>query len=209
MQPAAQSLEVFPSFLALPFRGLSLFPSERTMRDPPFLLLLPRTQLPAQPGLAVSPRCFSAVEASLRSVPARGDRFGQSVAEKGPRTAIREGRGFPNPSLLTPGPRLAGSPRGAVWEQGAPLAGQAQVVLGTPNSGGGPQTEQAALAVRLASCIPAVLVVQRAKPPALCLLRVREWCRRLMERMMKDPANGEDDEGPSCCGQLPLRAWGR
>lgn len=52
---------MFPALPGTPFRGLSLFPLERTMRDPPFLLPLPRTQLPAQTGLAVSqpprPRC--------------------------------------------------------------------------------------------------------------------------------------------------------
>lgn len=131
---------MFPALPGTPFRGLSLFPLERTMRDPPFLLPLPRTQLPAQTSLAVSqplrPRCAPSPLAVMG--------LGRAIARKGPRNAGREGKGPPQISPSSSWP--------LVWLP--PLEGLrgSRVVPGQDKPTwcwGGPQTKQVILAVRL------------------------------------------------------------
>ena len=178
MQPGARRLEMFPALPGTSIQGTVPFPFGKDNEGSS----LPPPGPPDVAACADRPCCFSAPETLLCSIPARGDWFGQSISKKGPRKAGREGKGFPKSQRPHPGTLSGCFPsRGCVGAGCSP--GRT-----SPDGAGGPRTKQAPLAVRLAFCIPTVLVTQRAKTPALTLPGVRGWCKRMMKRMMKDPA---------------------
>lgn len=163
MQPGARRLEMFPALPGTSIQGTVPFPFGKDNEGSS----LPPPGPPDVAACADRPRCFSAPETLLCSIPARGDRFGQSISKKGPRKAGREGKGFPKSQRPCPGTLSGCFPsRGCVGAGCSP--GRT-----SPDGAGGPRTKQPPLAVRLAFCIPTVLVMQRAKTPALTLPGVR------------------------------------
>lgn len=91
MQPGVRRLEVFPALPGTSIQGTVPFPFGKNNEGSS----LPPLALPDAAACAGWPCCFSASETSPCSIPAQGDRFGQSITKKGPRKAGREGRGFP------------------------------------------------------------------------------------------------------------------
>lgn len=146
---------------------------KRTIRDPPFLLLLP--PLPGRSCLCrLSFAVLSAPASSLCSSPTPEDSFGPSIAKKGTQKKQAERWGGKGSLKSQPLP-------GCLPLRGCLRAGWSLSIT-SPGGAGEPWTKPSSLLL-LHSCSPCSI----ESKPRVPWDGVRGWCKRLMVRMMKDP----------------------